>query len=106
MIVSNSKYPFELPEHLQRRLKSFIACNYCHALFPAESGISRQSFVCRDKIELPVEYSLCKAHWNDEQSRIASLFAPRMPECAQDYFKAKKSALALTRSTLVDASEA
>ncbi|KAJ1905078.1 hypothetical protein LPJ81_002123 [Coemansia sp. IMI 209127] len=102
LIVSNSRYPFELPEHLQQRLKSFVSCDYCHRLYPAASGIKRWSFVYRDKAELPVEYSLCQAHWHDEKSRIASMFAPRMPEHAQSYYKAKKAALVLARSALVD----
>ncbi|KAJ2848702.1 hypothetical protein GGI22_005682, partial [Coemansia erecta] len=102
LIVNNSRYPSELPEHLQQRLKSFVSCDYCYRLYPAASGIKRRSFVCRDKAELPVEYSLCQAHWHDEKSRIASMFAPRVPEHAQSYYRAKKAALALARSALVD----
>ncbi|KAJ2573377.1 hypothetical protein IW140_000018 [Coemansia sp. RSA 1813] len=102
MIVSNVGYPFGLPEHLQQRLNSFVACDYCHRLYPAASAIKRRSFVCRDKIELPIEYNLCQAHWYDEKSRIAAMFAPRVPEHARDYYKAKQLALALTKLVLAE----
>ncbi|KAJ2661419.1 hypothetical protein IWW48_002402 [Coemansia sp. RSA 1200] len=95
IIENNYEYPFELPQHLQQRLDSFVPCDYCHRLYPATLGTKRQSFVCRNKTRLPVEYSLCRAHWDDEKSRIASMFAPRVPENAQDYYKAKQAALAL-----------
>ncbi|KAJ2515014.1 hypothetical protein H4217_005435 [Coemansia sp. RSA 1939] len=96
MIENNYEYPSGLPQHLQQRLDSFVPCDYCHRLYPAALGTKRQSFVYRNKIRLPVEYGLCRAHWDDEKSRIASMFAPRVPEKAQGYYKPKQAALALT----------
>ncbi|KAJ2691841.1 hypothetical protein GGH99_002129 [Coemansia sp. RSA 1285] len=98
MIENNYEYPLGLPQHLQQRLDSFVPCDYCHRLYPAALGTKRQSFVYRNKIRLPVEYGLCRAHWDDEQSRIASMFAPRMPEKAQGYYKPQQAAFALSQS--------
>ncbi|KAJ2677878.1 hypothetical protein GGI25_002830 [Coemansia spiralis] len=101
MIENNDVYPYDLPEHIQQRLNSFVACDYCHKMYPANTGAKRLAFITRDRMELPIEYSLCRAHWDNEKTRIALLFAPRKPEYAQQYEKPRKAALLQIKSNLL-----
>ncbi|KAJ2235090.1 hypothetical protein IWW45_002869 [Coemansia sp. RSA 485] len=93
MVNSNAEYPLDLPEHLCARLETLVACDHCHRLYPIDKGVKRHRILFRNKVALPVEYNLCLPHWDTDDQRIASLFAPRSPESAQPYYQFKKAAL-------------
>ncbi|KAI7833336.1 hypothetical protein BX661DRAFT_131554, partial [Kickxella alabastrina] len=93
MANTNAEYPHELPDHLRACLDSLVACDHCHMLYPADKGVKRWRFAYRNKVSLPVEYNMCRPHWNNETERIASLFGLRKLEDAQPYYKHKCAAL-------------
>ncbi|KAJ2778163.1 hypothetical protein GGI15_004258 [Coemansia interrupta] len=104
MINQNAEYPADLPDHLLAYFENLDACDYCYHLYPAAAGVKRWRLLCRHGVNIPVEFRLCRPHWNTEHQRIALLFVPRKPEHTQPYYKlmcaATDSAMAkLTQGT-------
>ncbi|KAJ2396337.1 hypothetical protein GGI05_001166, partial [Coemansia sp. RSA 2603] len=87
MANQNAAYPADLPDHLLAHFENLTACDYCHHLYPAASGVKRWRLLCRNRVDIPIEFSLCSPHWNTEHQRIALLFVSRKPEHTQPYYK-------------------
>ncbi|KAJ2850690.1 hypothetical protein J3B02_003642, partial [Coemansia erecta] len=97
---SNAAYPVELPDHLHICLENLAVCDHCHRLYPADKGFKRRRILIRNKTALPIEYSLCRPHWDTDDQRIALLFAPRCPESAQPYYQFKEAAVQSVSATI------
>ncbi|KAJ1724457.1 hypothetical protein LPJ53_001298 [Coemansia erecta] len=87
MANQNAAYPADLPDHLLAYFENLTACDYCYRLYPAAGGVKRWRLLCRNGVNIPIEFRLCRPHWNTENQRIALLFAPRKPEHTQPYYK-------------------
>ena len=65
-----------LPASLARYLASAERCSFCAGpMF--EAVVTRYRFVNRNLVSIPLEFSLCSAHWNADKERVAALFKPR-----------------------------
>ncbi|KAJ1808385.1 hypothetical protein LPJ75_004598, partial [Coemansia sp. RSA 2598] len=93
MVNSNAAYPLEIPDHLRACLEDLVSCDHCHRLYPAGKGFKRRRILLRNKTALPVEYNLCRPHWDTDDQRIALLFASRSPESVQPYSQFKQAAM-------------
>ena len=67
----------KLPLHLQDYINSGKKCSHCSKSF-FESFVRRGRVIFRGNQNVPIEYKLCKEHWNTEKERIISIFEPKM----------------------------
>lgn len=63
-----------LPQHLQNYLQSAKSCTSCHGPY-FESCVLRGRLMEKTDLHIPLEYSLCSAHWSTNNDRIQSMFS-------------------------------
>lgn len=71
----------EVPKHVREDIKEYIAsaqkCTFCRGPF-FTSVVKRYKLVEKgEQNQIPLEYNLCSAHWNDEKERIMSMFTSK-----------------------------
>ncbi|KAI8328133.1 hypothetical protein BC941DRAFT_332575, partial [Chlamydoabsidia padenii] len=65
-----------LSDPIRAYLSTHQSCSYCHGPY-FESFVTRGRFIRRDQQSIALEYTLCCAHWRDEQDRLLHLFSTR-----------------------------
>ncbi|KAF8977004.1 Leucine-rich repeat-containing protein 63 [Entomortierella lignicola] len=68
--------PSILPSHLKKYIKSSQPCSFCGGPY-FESSFKRGRLIEKNNITVPLEYTLCTLHWNNDMERIKLLFGPR-----------------------------
>jgi hypothetical protein len=63
-----------LPQHLQNYLQTAKSCTSCHGPY-FESFVLRGRLMEKTDLHIPLEYSLCSAHWSNNVDRILSMFS-------------------------------
>jgi Leucine-rich repeat (LRR) protein len=69
-----------LPSHMVSYIKSAKSCTSCHGPY-YESYVLRGRLMEKTDMHIPLEYTLCSAHWSDADDRILSMFSTQ-PETA------------------------
>lgn len=63
-----------LPDHMISYIKSAKSCTSCHGPF-YESFVLRARLMEKTDMHIPLEYTLCSAHWSDANDRVQSMFS-------------------------------
>ncbi|KAG2231933.1 hypothetical protein BDF21DRAFT_369974 [Thamnidium elegans] len=63
-----------LPLHLSNYIQSAKSCTSCHGPY-YESFVLRGRLMEKTDMHIPLEYTLCSAHWSDADDRILSMFS-------------------------------
>ncbi|KAJ3360807.1 hypothetical protein GGF31_002621 [Allomyces arbusculus] len=63
-----------LPHDLASYLLAFGTCSFCHLPYLSQCVVRYRTVALADQ-RVPVEFRLCKPHWDDETGRIAAMFA-------------------------------
>ncbi|KNE72594.1 hypothetical protein AMAG_17037 [Allomyces macrogynus ATCC 38327] len=63
-----------LPHDLASYLLAFGTCSFCHLPYLSQCVLRYRTVALADQ-RVPVEFRLCKPHWDDETGRIAAMFA-------------------------------
>ncbi|KAJ3351157.1 hypothetical protein GGF32_004430 [Allomyces javanicus] len=63
-----------LPHDLASYLLAFGTCSFCHRPYLSQCVVRYRTVALADQ-RVPVEFRLCKPHWDDETGRIAAMFA-------------------------------
>lgn len=63
-----------LPDHMVSYIKSAKSCTSCHGPF-YESFVLRGRLMEKTDMHIPLEYTLCSAHWSNVDDRIQSMFS-------------------------------
>lgn len=73
-----------LPDHMITYIKSAKSCTSCHGPY-YESHVLRGRLMEKTDIHIPLEYTLCSAHWSDADDRILSMFSaqPETSRCVE-----------------------
>ncbi|KAI7902960.1 uncharacterized protein BX663DRAFT_509027 [Cokeromyces recurvatus] len=72
-----------LPQHLIHYIKSAKSCTTCHGPY-IESYVLRGRLMEKLDMQIPLEYTLCSAHWSYANDRILSMFSTQ-PETSSDF---------------------
>ncbi|CAO3589647.1 unnamed protein product [Absidia cylindrospora] len=62
-----------LTGHLIPYLASANTCSSCHGPY-FESHVIRRRLIEKNDLWIPLEYTLCSAHWSDEKDRLLNMF--------------------------------
>jgi Leucine-rich repeat (LRR) protein len=73
-----------LPSHMVTYIKSAKPCTSCHGPY-YESYVLRGRLMEKTDMQIPLEYTLCSAHWSDANDRILSMFSaqPETSSCVK-----------------------
>ncbi|KAI8646697.1 hypothetical protein BD408DRAFT_409603 [Parasitella parasitica] len=74
-------HPF-LPQHMVDYIKSAKSCTSCHGPY-YESYVLRGRLMEKTDVHIPLEYTLCSAHWSDADDRILSMFSAQPDTSSQ-----------------------
>jgi Leucine-rich repeat (LRR) protein len=67
--------PNQLADHIKQYLTRADTCSHCHGPF-FDSFVTRTRFIeRRARQSMVLEYTLCSAHWSDENDRVLAMFA-------------------------------
>lgn len=70
----NTAYQQQLPLHLSNYIQSAKSCTSCHGPY-YDSFVLRGRLMEKTDMHIPLEYTLCSAHWSDADDRILSMFS-------------------------------
>ncbi|KAI9257114.1 hypothetical protein EDC94DRAFT_615499 [Helicostylum pulchrum] len=70
----NINYQQQLPLHLSNYIQSAKSCTSCHGPY-YDSFVLRGRLMEKTDMHIPLEYTLCSAHWSDADDRILSMFS-------------------------------
>ncbi|KAG0877270.1 hypothetical protein G6F15_009863 [Rhizopus arrhizus] len=69
--------PYNLADHIKHYLARANKCSYCHGPY-FDSHVTRYQFAERlANNTLALEYTLCSAHWSDDQDRVLAMFSDK-----------------------------
>ncbi|CAO0797233.1 unnamed protein product [Mucor circinelloides] len=71
-----------LPQHMIEYIKSARSCTSCHGPY-YESYVLRGRLMEKTDAHIPLEYTLCSAHWSDADDRILSMFSAQPDTSSQ-----------------------
>ncbi|KAI9485464.1 MAG: hypothetical protein EXX96DRAFT_603793 [Benjaminiella poitrasii] len=74
-----------LPQHLISYIKSAKPCTSCHGPY-FESYVLRGRLIEKSDMQIPLEYTLCSAHWSHADDRILSMFCA-LPETSSNFVR-------------------
>ncbi|KAI8977544.1 hypothetical protein BDF20DRAFT_836334 [Mycotypha africana] len=74
--------PISLPQHLIHYIQSVKRCTSCRGPY-FESYVLRSRLMEKADVFIPLEYTLCSAHWSTCDDRILSMFSVQ-PETTSD----------------------
>ncbi|KAL1916775.1 uncharacterized protein VTP21DRAFT_5479 [Calcarisporiella thermophila] len=80
IVRQGMRVPPNIPPRLIDYLSEAKTCGFCGGPY-FESHVIRGRIVEKNEQLVPLEYRLCRPHWNREQERIAALFSA-LPETA------------------------
>ncbi|KAG2205882.1 hypothetical protein INT46_006915 [Mucor plumbeus] len=71
-----------LPHHMIEYIKSAKSCTSCHGPY-YESYVLRGRLMEKADVHIPLEYTLCSAHWSNAEDRILSMFSAQPDTSSQ-----------------------
>ncbi|CEP12260.1 hypothetical protein [Parasitella parasitica] len=71
-----------LPQHMVDYIKSAKSCTSCHGPY-YESYVLRGRLMEKTDVHIPLEYTLCSAHWSDADDRILNMFSAQPDTSSQ-----------------------
>lgn len=71
-----------LPQHMIEYIKSAKSCTSCHGPY-YESYVLRGRLMEKTDVHIPLEYTLCSAHWSDAEDRVLSMFSAQPDTSSQ-----------------------
>lgn len=72
----------KLPEHMINYIQSAKSCTFCHGPY-YESFVLRGRLMEKTDMHIPLQYTLCSAHWSDADDRILSMFSAQPSTSSQ-----------------------
>lgn len=79
--IKIDQHPY-LPQHMIEYIKSAKSCTSCHGPY-YESYVLRGRLMEKTDVHIPLEYTLCSAHWSDADDRILSMFSAQPDTSSQ-----------------------
>ncbi|KAI8346777.1 hypothetical protein BD560DRAFT_450504 [Blakeslea trispora] len=77
-VVRKQIDPLRLPDHLIHYIQTAKPCSSCGGPY-FESCVLRGRWIEKTDLQVPLEYTLCSAHWSDADDRMLSMFS-QQPE--------------------------
>ncbi|GAN09927.1 leucine-rich repeat-containing protein 58-like [Mucor ambiguus] len=79
--IKIDQHPY-LPQHMIEYIKSAKSCTSCHGPY-YESYVLRGRLMEKTDVHIPLEYTLCSAHWSDADDRILGMFSAQPDTSSQ-----------------------
>lgn len=79
--IKIDQHPY-LPQRMVEYIKSAKSCTSCHGPY-YESYVLRGRLMEKTDVHIPLEYTLCSAHWSDADDRILSMFSAQPDTSSQ-----------------------